>query len=98
PNGTDPAKVNPAQLRAWLDRLHDAGERLRPKAVRAVGRLRPPDRAALSPFGGTPANQPTQALSAENVAGLGRALFTHYLLAVELAGTLLLVATLRPHT
>jgi len=32
-------------------------------------------------------------MPAENVAGLGRSLFTDYLLAVELAGTLLLVAT-----
>jgi NADH:ubiquinone oxidoreductase subunit 6 (subunit J) len=32
--------------------------------------------------------------STENVASLGRALFTDYLLAVELAGTLLLVATI----
>ena len=33
-------------------------------------------------------------LPAANVAGLGKTLFTDYLLAVELAGTLLLVATI----
>jgi len=33
-------------------------------------------------------------MPARNVAGLGRALFTDYLLAVELAGTLLLVASI----
>ncbi|MCI0680798.1 MAG: NADH-quinone oxidoreductase subunit J [Gemmataceae bacterium] len=33
-------------------------------------------------------------LPAENVAGLGRSLFTHHLVAVELAGVLLLVATI----
>jgi len=33
------------------------------------------------------------ALPAENVSALGRTLFTDYLLPVELAGTLLLVAT-----
>ena len=33
-------------------------------------------------------------LPAENVAGLGRTLFTDYFLAIELAGTLLLVATI----
>ena len=33
-------------------------------------------------------------MPADNVAGMGRSLFTDYLLAVELAGTLLLVATI----
>ena len=33
-------------------------------------------------------------LPARNVAGLGRALFSDYLIAVELAGTLLLVAAI----
>jgi NADH:ubiquinone oxidoreductase subunit 6 (subunit J) len=94
PNVADPARANPAQLRAWLDRLRDAGERLRPRAARAAGRLQPPDRALLSPFAGTPANKPPRPLAAENVAGLGRALFTDYLLAVELGGTLLLVAAI----
>jgi NADH-quinone oxidoreductase subunit J len=93
PNLADPDRVDPARLRAWLDRLHDAGDRLRPLAARSAGRLRPPEHAPLSPFAGTPANRPPQPLSAENVADLGRALFTDYLLAVEIGGTLLLVAT-----
>ncbi len=83
-NGDDTAR-----LRDRLDRLHaavsDAGQQ--------VGRLQPSERTPLSPFAGTPANRPAQGLPAENVAGLGRALFTDYLLAVEIAGTLLLVAT-----
>jgi hypothetical protein len=83
-NGSDPAR-----LRAALDKLHAAADHAR----RQVGRLHPPEKALLSPFAGPPASQPPQSLSAENVAGLGRALFTDYLLAVELGGTLLLVAT-----
>jgi hypothetical protein len=66
----------------------------RPWARQNVGRLSPPPRDRLSPFAGTPANQPGQALSSDNVAGLGRTLFSDYLLAVELGGTLLLVATI----
>jgi NADH:ubiquinone oxidoreductase subunit 6 (subunit J) len=50
------------------------------------------------PLPGTPAptgkdGKPAERLPAANVAGLGKTLFTDYLLAVELAGTLLLVAT-----
>jgi NADH-quinone oxidoreductase subunit J len=59
-----------------------------------IGRLQPSPRMALSPLAGTPANQKPTGLSAENVAGLGRTLFSDYLLAVEIAGTLLLVATI----
>jgi NADH:ubiquinone oxidoreductase subunit 6 (subunit J) len=58
-----------------------------------VGRLQPGQAAKLSPMAGTPANERPQGLSAENVAGLGRTLFSDYLLAVEIAGTLLLIAT-----
>jgi NADH-quinone oxidoreductase subunit J len=58
-----------------------------------VGRLQPSDAVTLSPLAGTPANQKRTGLAAENVAGIGRALFSDYLLAVELGGTLLLVAT-----
>ena len=47
---------------------------------------------APPPLAGTPANRPPQRISAENVAGLGRTLFSDYLLAVEIGGTLLLVA------
>jgi NADH-quinone oxidoreductase subunit J len=62
------------------------------QAQRSVGRLQPAEPTPLSPFSGTPANQPPQPVSAENLAGLGRSLFTDYLLAVELGGVLLLVA------
>jgi NADH:ubiquinone oxidoreductase subunit 6 (subunit J) len=58
----------------------------------------------LSELSGAAANRPADKIRrdeqgrpqmpAENVAGLGRSLFTDYLLAVELAGTLLLVATI----
>ncbi|HEX4591532.1 MAG TPA: NADH-quinone oxidoreductase subunit J [Gemmataceae bacterium] len=59
-----------------------------------IGRLQPSPRMPLSPFAGTPANQKPAGLPAENVAGLGRTLFSDYLLAVEIAGTLLLVAAI----
>jgi len=60
-----------------------------------LGSLQPPANLPLSPFSGPPPNKegPHQ-LPAHNVAGLGRSLFTDYLLAVELAGTLLLVASI----
>ncbi|MCI0378699.1 MAG: NADH-quinone oxidoreductase subunit J [Gemmataceae bacterium] len=57
----------------------------------------------LSPYSGVPANAkiiPTddgkipERLAARNVAALGRSLFTDHLVAVELAGVLLLVATI----
>lgn len=63
------------------------------EAKKAFGRLQPPKDVKLSPFAGTPANRPAQGLAADNVGGIGRALFSDYLLAVELAGTILLVAT-----
>jgi NADH:ubiquinone oxidoreductase subunit 6 (subunit J) len=49
---------------------------------------------ALPPTGPPPVDYTVTAQSPENVAPLGRALFTNYLLAVELGGTLLLVATI----
>jgi NADH-quinone oxidoreductase subunit J len=67
------------------------------------GSLVPSDQLQLSEFAGPPPNvlpdltkdgKPVERLPAANVAGLGKALFTDYLLAVELAGTLLLVATI----
>jgi NADH-quinone oxidoreductase subunit J len=58
----------------------------------------------FSGFSGSRVNQPLDSLEsdasgrrlmpAENVAGLGRALFTDYLIPVELGGTLLLVAVI----
>jgi len=66
------------------------------------GSLFPAPQLPLSSSAGAPPNvpvefkdgKPKERLPARNVAGLGKALFTDYLLAVELAGTLLLVATI----
>jgi NADH-quinone oxidoreductase subunit J len=67
------------------------------------GSLVPADQLQLSDMAGSPPNvppelsrdgKPVERLPAANVAGLGKALFTDYLLAVELAGTLLLVAVI----
>ena len=93
-------EVTPESLRAAL------GE-FRARALAARDRLfsyRPTAaEGSMSPFAGTPANTAVGNLQidadgrplvpAENVAAVGRALFTDYLLAVELGGTLLLVAT-----
>lgn len=66
--------------------------------------VRPDPRLPLSPYSGTPSNTLLReaprdkhgraTMPAANVAGLGRSLFTDYLVPVELAGTLLLVATI----
>jgi NADH-quinone oxidoreductase subunit J len=67
------------------------------------GSLVPAAQLQLSDFAGSPSNvppklsrdgRPIERLPAANVAWLGKALFTDYLLAVELAGTLLLVAVI----
>ncbi len=64
-------------------------------AQRWIGDFPPPQHLTLSEFGGPPANVARdRRLPAGNVAALGRVLFSDYLLAVELAGTLLLVATI----
>jgi NADH:ubiquinone oxidoreductase subunit 6 (subunit J) len=89
-----PGPANAAAIQGWLDRLADVGAQMRAHAIRHVGRLSPPPRDVLSPFAGTPANARAQPLSSDNVAGLGRTLFSDYLLAVELGGTLLLVAAI----
>ncbi len=79
---------NVAAMREALDRLAETGARVRD----AAGMPQPhePTRERLSAF-----SVPQRGLVGpnENVAPLGRSLFTDYLLAVELAGTLLLVAT-----
>jgi NADH:ubiquinone oxidoreductase subunit 6 (subunit J) len=79
---------------ALLHRRLDALTAAVAQAQRSVGRLQPAEPTTLSSFSGTPANQPPQPVSAENIAGLGRSLFTDYLLAVELGGVLLLVAAI----
>jgi NADH:ubiquinone oxidoreductase subunit 6 (subunit J) len=64
--------------------------------LQTPGALVPDPELPASPYG-VPPQQEGRAepgkVPAENVAGLGRALFTDYLLAVEAAGLLLLVAT-----
>jgi NADH:ubiquinone oxidoreductase subunit 6 (subunit J) len=73
------------------------------QARRTLGdlQLRADERGPVSTFSGSPPRPSVKhdehgnaPLPAENTASLGRALFTDYLLAVELGGTLLLVATI----
>ena len=60
-----------------------------------MGDLLPRDTVVLSPFAGPPANRAHDSrLPAGNVVALGRTLFSDYLLGIEMAGTLLLVATI----
>lgn len=95
-----PAIQVPA-MQAALRRLRDEGL----KARHRYGSLQVPDQVQLSGYSHLPApgapgadgprdSDGTARMPAENVAYLGRTLFTDYLLAVELAGTLLLVATI----
>jgi NADH:ubiquinone oxidoreductase subunit 6 (subunit J) len=82
---------DPAVLRARLDRLYTVGARMRATA----GSLPPPEGVKLSAFSGpAPGQGPAAGLPAENVAALGRSLYSDFLLAVELGGTLLLIATI----
>jgi NADH:ubiquinone oxidoreductase subunit 6 (subunit J) len=79
----------PELEKAWakkdLAALTKAAARLRDQAAKVqVGVVKPRDREA-------PVEAP---VTAHNVAGLGRTLFTRYLVPVELAGVLLLVATI----
>jgi NADH:ubiquinone oxidoreductase subunit 6 (subunit J) len=87
------APPDPAPARTALREIAAAGAFARS----AYGLLQPPATAKLSPFSGPPPNTPSDgrppALPAENVAALGYSLFSDFLLAVELGGTLLLVAT-----
>jgi NADH-quinone oxidoreductase subunit J len=71
--------------------------------VNNQGGLAPPADVPRSPFSGVPVaksrqestnGRPEERMPAENVASLGRSLFSDYLLPVELAGTLLLVAAI----
>lgn len=80
------------ELKHWLAEAHEAGLDLRV----LQGTVRPATDIPLSANSGTPPNRqdPDRRLPARNVAGLGRTLFTDYLLPVELAGVLLLVATI----
>ena len=89
-------------LQAMAEALADV-DQIATRLRTSLGDLPPGrgERLALSDFAGTRANdrpdrdrQGRSALPAENTAALGRTLFTDYLLAVELGGTLLLVATI----
>jgi NADH-quinone oxidoreductase subunit J len=87
-------------LGADLQKLEDAAEKMRA----TLGTLQPIGNRPLSPYSGPPANerraefrrgaQGWSEMPAANVGYLGRSLFGDYLLAVELGGTLLLVATI----
>ena len=90
-----------ARMADLLVGLRNRAKELKP----STGTVRPaPGRLAFSELSGPASDRaPDQlrhdaagrpALPAENTAYLGRSLFTDYLLAVELGGTLLLVATI----
>ncbi len=91
---------NSQQMRAGLRSIAERGAKVRDQ----IGSLQPqettrehmsaysvPPHPALSPEG---RGEERDGVMPENVAPLGRALFTDYLLPVELGGTLLLVATI----
>jgi NADH:ubiquinone oxidoreductase subunit 6 (subunit J) len=84
-----------ASIRKQLKEVHALGWRLQ-NELRGV--LQPDPARPLSSYSGLPPNQaPPQGkvrLPADNVAAIGQTLFTDYLIAVELAATLLLVATI----
>lgn len=103
PEGADkagvPGEAKLDQLRKSFARVKEYGLAVR----QGQGSVQPNGKVLLSPMSGvTPDKKmvldkngkPVEQLPAENVAGLGKALFTDYLLAVELAGTLLLVVTI----
>ena len=58
------------------------------------GKLLRANGAALTPTHGTMAGKTPGPLPAANVAGIGKLLFVEYLIPVEMAGVLLLVATI----
>jgi NADH:ubiquinone oxidoreductase subunit 6 (subunit J) len=84
------------KLKQALAKLHDAELRVR----NHQGSVPPPAQLPLSPYSRqttlapNPSPEVTESLPRENVAYLGRSLFTDYLLPVELGGTLLMVATI----
>ncbi len=86
-------KHDTGAMRDALTEIVELGQKIRARQ----GTVQPAGNTLLSSFSGPPANarhQDEEARSTENVAPLGRALFTDYLLPVELAGLLLLVATI----
>jgi NADH:ubiquinone oxidoreductase subunit 6 (subunit J) len=102
PNDVEEVRKQLEEMRNSLRDLEETGIQFR----NSYGRLQlsPEKEKGLSPFS-KPESYPYRAdstdfgpglapLPRENVASLGRSLFTDYLLPVELAGTLLLVATI----
>ncbi len=99
---------NLLNLQDRLQKLVQISSDLRTSERRQAGLLQPvvgvpKQESEISDFSGTPSDRPTDdvrrdeygrpQMPADNLTALGRSLFTDYLLAVELAGTLLLVAT-----
>jgi NADH-quinone oxidoreductase subunit J len=88
-----------AKLKALFQEIYDHGLKARNQRGGLESKVADAT-VKLSPFSGPPPAVPlpngktTHELPAQNVAGLGRSLFTDYLLPVELAGTLLLVASI----
>jgi NADH-quinone oxidoreductase subunit J len=84
------------KLKGALAKLYDAGIEVRDRQ----GSLQPPPGLPLAPYSQVATRAELSgagglySLPKENVGYLGRVLFTNYLLAVELGGTLLLVAAI----
>jgi NADH:ubiquinone oxidoreductase subunit 6 (subunit J) len=103
PSEDDPAREpSPAQVKEFKDELANVST-CAAQLRQSQGSLSPRGDLPLSTATGsapheiiplTEDGKPRERLPASNVAGLGKALFTDYLLAVDLAGTLLLVATI----
>lgn len=92
------ARLNVAEINNAAAQIHYELAYL--KAVRD-GRIKPAAGVELSPYGrsltpssGDPAEAKFNRLPNANIAALGRTLFTDHMLAIELGGTLLLVATI----
>ncbi len=91
-------KENETKLKKNLEDVYQKGMRLR---YALLGTLQADPKMALSPYSGIPPNKSPvpdpngrAKMPAENVKAIGRSLFTDYLIPVELAATLLLVATI----
>ena len=85
-----------AEVKRHLQTAYREGARILSR-LHAPGALVHDPELPVSPFGGRAARRDPAGrvkLPVENVAGLGRTLFSDYLLAVEVAGFLLLVATI----
>jgi NADH:ubiquinone oxidoreductase subunit 6 (subunit J) len=87
-----------AELRRYLAKVYPLGVRVQNQLF---GTLQPKADLPLSPYSGLPPSEAPARdrtgrahMPAHNVMALGRSLFTDYLVAVELAATLLLVATI----